>query len=167
MPFVFVCLAYSPAASVEAVSPAYKPSSESIRSLSSYLNMNYFFGGRKPAVETIPGDRVRPLHFLENSVFIHGSNVSALAVFDEVLDPDVLREALENVVKRPGWERLGGRLKTNVSPPPLVSYHFPISDFPGLPWCETANRKAFSPEDDKRSPLRAYKSTFSNLLLRN
>ncbi|KAI7784559.1 hypothetical protein LA080_009796 [Diaporthe eres] len=32
-------------------------------------------------------------------------------IFDEVLDPEVLREALENVVKRPGWERLGGRLK--------------------------------------------------------
>jgi hypothetical protein len=41
--------------------------------------------------------------------------MSGLAVFDEVLDPEALREALENVFRRPGWERLGGRLKTNVS----------------------------------------------------
>lgn len=76
--------------------------------------MNYFFGGRKPAMETVPGDRVQPLHFFENNLLVQGNNMSGLAVFDEILDPDVLREALENVVNRSGWERLGGRLRKNV-----------------------------------------------------
>lgn len=36
-------------------------------------------------------------------------------VFDDVLDPEMLRKALEGLVKRDGWQRLGGRLRKNVS----------------------------------------------------
>lgn len=95
--------------------------------------MNYFFGGRKPAVETLPGDRVRPLHFFENNLLVQGNNMSGLAVFDEAIDPEVLREALENVVKRPGWKKLGGRLKRNVSINYTLSVAKPLS-FSGLSW---------------------------------
>lgn len=73
--------------------------------------------------------------------------MSGLAVFDEVLDPEVLRNALENVVKRPGWERLGGRLKNNVS----SDYSF--FGLLGLPWHDVANRKILAVEDDRRLSL--------------
>lgn len=73
-----------------------------------------FFSGRKPPVETFPSDRVVPLHFFENSLLVQGNNMAVPLVFDEVLDPQKLRDALEGLVKREGWQRLGGRLKKNV-----------------------------------------------------
>lgn len=71
--------------------------------------------GRKPAVELVPSDRVLPLHFFENSLLVQGNNMAVSLVFDEVLDPEKLRVALDGLVKRKGWERLGGRLRKNVS----------------------------------------------------
>ncbi|KAF2996350.1 hypothetical protein E8E14_000344 [Neopestalotiopsis sp. 37M] len=44
-------------------------------------------------------------------------------VFDDILDPEKLRQALEELVKRPGWERLGGRLKKNASG--KIEWHIP------------------------------------------
>lgn len=70
--------------------------------------------GRKPAVELVPTDRVVPLHFFENSPLVQGNNMAVSLVFDDVLDPEKLRGALESLVKRKGWERLGGRLRKNV-----------------------------------------------------
>jgi hypothetical protein len=70
--------------------------------------------GRKPAMEPIPGDRVQPLHFFEDSLLVQGNNMAVSLVFDAVLDPEKLRESLEGLVKRDGWQRLGGRLRKNV-----------------------------------------------------
>lgn len=70
--------------------------------------------GRKPAVEPVKGDRVLPLHFFEDSQLVQGNNMAVSLVFDEVLDPEKLRQALESLVKREGWEHLGGRLRKNV-----------------------------------------------------
>lgn len=80
--------------------------------------MGMFFG-RKPAAEAVPGDRVLPLHFFENSLLVQGNNMAASLVFDAVLDPQKLRQSLEGLVKREGWQRLGGRLKKNVRRVPL------------------------------------------------
>jgi hypothetical protein len=70
--------------------------------------------GRKPAVEPVPSDRVLPLHFFEDSQLVQGNNMAVSIVFDDVLDPEKLRQSLEGLVKREGWERLGGRLRKNV-----------------------------------------------------
>jgi hypothetical protein len=70
--------------------------------------------GRKPAREPVPGDRVLPLHFFENSLLVQGNNMAVSLVFDAVLDPEKLRQSLEGLVKREGWQRLGGRLRKNV-----------------------------------------------------
>lgn len=70
--------------------------------------------GRKPAVETIPGNRVPPLHFFENSLLVQGNNMAVSLVFDAVLDLEKLRQSLEGLVKREGSQRLGGRLRKNV-----------------------------------------------------
>ena len=76
--------------------------------------MDFLFG-RKAAAEAVPGDRVLPLHFFENSPLVQGNNMAVSLVFDTVLDPERLRTSLENLVKQDGWQRLGGRLKKNVS----------------------------------------------------
>lgn len=77
--------------------------------------------------------------------------MSGLAVFDEVLDPEVLREALENVVKRPGWERLGGRLRKSVSidHPLSVVTSVPLLRVPWLPWSDVRKREVNFAQDDK------------------
>lgn len=66
-------------------------------------------------MEPVPGDQVLPLHFFENNLLVQGNNMAVSLVFDEVLDPEILRESLEGLVKRDGWQRLGGRLRKNVS----------------------------------------------------
>ncbi|KAL2757319.1 hypothetical protein ACRALDRAFT_1067935 [Sodiomyces alcalophilus JCM 7366] len=76
--------------------------------------MEYLFG-RKPAVELDPTDRVLPLHFFENSRLVQGNNMAVSLVFDDVLDPEKLRQSLEGLVKREGWQKLGGRLRTNAA----------------------------------------------------
>ncbi|BDD59162.1 hypothetical protein MPDQ_001954 [Monascus purpureus] len=79
--------------------------------------------GRKPAVEPVPGDRVVPLHFFENSLLVQGNNMAVSLVFDAVLDPEKLRQSLEGLVKREGWQRLGGRLERNASG--QIEWHIP------------------------------------------
>jgi hypothetical protein len=59
-------------------------------------------------------DRVVPLHFFEDSLLVQGNNMAVSLVFDDVLDPEMLRSSLEGLVKRDGWQRLGGRLRKNV-----------------------------------------------------
>lgn len=70
--------------------------------------------GRKPSPAHILGDRIVSLHFFENSPLVQGNNMAVSLVFDDVLDPEKLRESLEGLVKREGWQRLGGRLRKNV-----------------------------------------------------
>ena len=65
-------------------------------------------------MEPVPSDRVLPLHFFESSLLVQGNNMAVSLVFDDVLDPEKLRLALDGLVKRDGWQRLGGRLRKNV-----------------------------------------------------
>ncbi|CAI7640261.1 unnamed protein product [Penicillium pancosmium] len=56
-----------------------------------------FLFGRKPTKEPVPGDRVVPLHFFENSLLVQGNNMAVSLVFDAVLDPQKLRDSLEGL----------------------------------------------------------------------
>ncbi|KAM0254287.1 hypothetical protein ACHAQJ_006927 [Trichoderma viride] len=84
--------------------------------------MDMFFG-RKPTPAYVPGDRVVPLHFFENSPLVQGNNMAVSLVFDDILDPEKLRQSLENLVKREGWQRLGGRLRKNAAG--KLEWHIP------------------------------------------
>lgn len=70
--------------------------------------------GRKPTMAQAPSDRVMPLHFFEKSPLLQYCNVAMSLVFDDVLDPEKLRQSLEGLVQRDGWQRLGGRLRKDV-----------------------------------------------------
>ncbi|KAL4974581.1 hypothetical protein BDW66DRAFT_161145 [Aspergillus desertorum] len=95
--------------------------------------MNWFIG-RVPA-EAVPGDRIVPLHFFENSFLVQGNNMTVSLVFDAVLNPSVLRSSLESLVKREGWQRLGGRPRKNIWPPVTrrweIEWHVPSEFTPG------------------------------------
>ncbi|XXG99036.1 hypothetical protein Hte_005370 [Hypoxylon texense] len=77
----------------------------------------------KSGSDSAAPDRVLPLHFFENSLLVHGNNMAVSLVFDEVLDPEKLRQSLEGFVKREGWQRLGGRLRKNASG--KIEWHIP------------------------------------------
>ncbi|KAI0010495.1 hypothetical protein F4779DRAFT_577118 [Xylariaceae sp. FL0662B] len=68
-------------------------------------------------------DQVLPLHFFENNLLVQGNNMAVSLVFDDVLDPEKLRQSLEGLVKREGWHRLGGRLRKNASG--KIEWHIP------------------------------------------
>lgn len=61
-----------------------------------------------------PSDIVIPLHFFEKNILVQGNNMAVSLVYDDVLDPRMLYDALEGLARREGWRRLGGRLRTNV-----------------------------------------------------
>lgn len=83
--------------------------------------MMEFLFGRKPTKKPVPGDRVVPLHFFENSLLVQGNNMAVSLVFEAVLDPQKLRDSLEGLVKREGWQRLGGRLNKNARSVPTFT----------------------------------------------
>ncbi|KAF4447215.1 Transferase [Fusarium albosuccineum] len=58
-------------------------------------------------MERVPGDRVVLLHFFENSPLVQGNNMAISIVFDDVLDPELLKDSLERLVQREGWQRQG------------------------------------------------------------
>ncbi|PON24195.1 hypothetical protein TGAM01_v206883 [Trichoderma gamsii] len=79
------------------------------------------FGRAAPAhVET---DKVIPLGFLDNSPLMTRIVLYNLMVFDDVLDPEKLRDALDRLVQRPGWGKMGARLRNNAKG--VIEYHVP------------------------------------------
>ncbi|KAL4952948.1 hypothetical protein BDW69DRAFT_184956 [Aspergillus filifer] len=88
--------------------------------------------GRKPAPKAFPGDRILPLHFFENSLLVQGNNMAVSLVFNAVLDPNKLRDSLEGLVNREGWQRLGGRLRRNI-PTGRIEWHIPSQFTPDRP----------------------------------
>lgn len=70
------------------------------------------FGRAAPAqVET---DKVIPVGFLDNNALVTRIVLYNLMVFDDVLDPEKLRDTLDRLVQRPGWGKMGARLRSNV-----------------------------------------------------
>jgi hypothetical protein len=80
--------------------------------------------GRKPTVPIEPTDRVLPLHFFESSLLVQRHNMAVSLLYEDVLDPEKLRTSLESLVKREGWQRLGGRLRKNATTGSL-EWHIP------------------------------------------
>lgn len=71
------------------------------------------FGRAAPAhVET---DKVIPVGFLDNTPVMTRIVLYNLMVYDDVLDPEKLRDALDRLVQSPGWGKMGARLRNNAS----------------------------------------------------
>lgn len=75
--------------------------------------MSFFKGPAAPA--RVPTDKVIPLHFWDDSPLYRRIALYNLKVFDDVLDPEMLRSSLEALVSQDTWRKLGGRLRKNVS----------------------------------------------------
>lgn len=85
--------------------------------------MSKLFSRKPPTkVDQVGTDRMVPLHFFENRLLAQGNNMAVSLVFDDVLDPEKLRQSLGELIKREGWQRLGGRLRKNVVPPMSIEF---------------------------------------------
>ena len=90
--------------------------------------MDKLFGRKPAAAGRESTDKVVPLHFFENSLLVQENNMAVSLVFDDVLDPEKLRQSLEALIRRDGWQRLGGRLVKNVRPQRHTHIHDPCMD---------------------------------------
>ncbi|KAL7941247.1 hypothetical protein V8C42DRAFT_335199 [Trichoderma barbatum] len=72
-----------------------------------------FFSSPPKAPQRVPTDLIVPVGFFDNTIIFRTFVLYTLFVFDDVLDPQRLRTSLERVVSRPGWNKLGARLRRN------------------------------------------------------
>lgn len=73
-----------------------------------------FMSNRPKAPERVPTDVVVPVGFFDDTIIFRTFVLYTMFVFDDVLDPQRLRSSLERLVNRPGWNKLGARLRRNV-----------------------------------------------------
>jgi hypothetical protein len=75
------------------------------------------FGSQPPL--RIESDKVIPLHYFDDGPLWRAFGLYSLFVFDHVLDAEKLRSSLERLACKGGWEKLGARLRYDVSISPF------------------------------------------------
>ncbi|KAF7556046.1 hypothetical protein G7Z17_g1721 [Cylindrodendrum hubeiense] len=80
-------------------------------------------GLEKDTPSIVPSDQIIPLHWFEDGFMWKKVIVYTLFVFDDALDPEKLRGALDRLIQRKGYKKLGGRLRKNAEGG--VEYHVP------------------------------------------
>jgi hypothetical protein len=71
------------------------------------------FGSSSPA--PVLTDKFVPFHFFDDGPVWRAFILYSLFVFDHALDAEKLHSSLERIVHKDGWEKLGARLRYNVS----------------------------------------------------
>jgi hypothetical protein len=75
---------------------------------------NLLFGKKPIAPERVSTDEIIPLYERDDTAPNRAISLEFTMVFDEVLDADKLSGALWRLIDRPGWRKLGARLRLNV-----------------------------------------------------
>ncbi len=70
--------------------------------------------GKSAAPSRVPTDTVAPLPFFDDTPLWRAFILYSMFVFDDVLDPQKLRDGLETLARSDGWRKLGARLRRNV-----------------------------------------------------
>jgi hypothetical protein len=73
-----------------------------------------FFSSRKQAPATVPGDHIIPLGFWNDADHTRKICLDITLTFNDVLDPEMLRDSLDTLLQKGGWRRFGARLRRNV-----------------------------------------------------
>ncbi|KAJ9133731.1 LysR family regulatory protein [Pleurostoma richardsiae] len=69
--------------------------------------------GKSAVPDTVPTDTIVPLHFFDDAAPWRNFILYSMFVFEDVLDPQKLRDSLEALATRDGWRKLGARLRRN------------------------------------------------------
>ncbi len=72
------------------------------------------FKSKPVAPARVPTDIVIPLHQIDDTPTNRSLCLDQSMRFDDVLDVDKLVGALERLLEKPGWRKLGARLRLNV-----------------------------------------------------
>ncbi|KAH8690015.1 putative LysR family regulatory protein [Talaromyces proteolyticus] len=83
--------------------------------------MGVFFSKQPPP--TVSTDQVIPFRFADDFPYTRGLCLDIHFRFDDVLDPEKLRDALERLLQKDGWRKLGARLRRTKDD--KLEYHVP------------------------------------------
>jgi hypothetical protein len=83
------------------------------------------FGGQPTAPKRIPTDTIIPLHSRDDNFQNRNVSIDFTMRFDSVIDAQKLADALWKLLERPGWRKLGARLRLNVDG--KLEYHVPAT----------------------------------------
>ncbi|KAI1879838.1 hypothetical protein JX265_001459 [Neoarthrinium moseri] len=61
----------------------------------------------------VPTDTVIPFRYFDDTPLWRSFILYSMFVYDEVLDPERLRNSLEELARRDGWQKIGARLRRN------------------------------------------------------
>jgi hypothetical protein len=78
------------------------------------FSSNLLFGKKSIAPKPVSTDEIIPLYERDDTAPNRAISLEFTMVFDEILDADRLSSALWRLIDRPGWKRLGARLRLNV-----------------------------------------------------
>jgi hypothetical protein len=77
---------------------------------------------RPVAPPRVATDRIIPLPLLDDNKVNRAVCVTCSMKFDHVLDVEKLMGALEKLLEKPGWRKLGARLRLNVRLEPMLQH---------------------------------------------
>ncbi|KAI0121111.1 hypothetical protein BJ170DRAFT_145704 [Xylariales sp. AK1849] len=81
------------------------------------------FWSKKTPPKKVDSDEVVPLPYFDDTFLLATFVLHSLLVFDDALDAEKLRDALERLAQRDGWRKLAARLRKNTSGG--LEYHIP------------------------------------------
>ena len=77
--------------------------------------MGVFFSKPKPPrLATVPTDIIIPLHYWDDLQYVRTLVMDYTLRFDDVMDAEKIRLALERLMEIGDWRKLGARLRMNV-----------------------------------------------------
>ncbi|KAJ5619831.1 hypothetical protein N7510_003815 [Penicillium lagena] len=68
---------------------------------------------KRLAYEKVPTDMIMPVHYFDDTTLLRNSVQCWSLRFNDVLDPEMLRASLSQLLEREGWCKLGGRIRLN------------------------------------------------------
>ncbi|EED19052.1 LysR family regulatory protein, putative [Talaromyces stipitatus ATCC 10500] len=81
------------------------------------------FSSSRPAPETVPSDRIIPLSLWDDQDYARAISLDITLTFNDVLDPEKLRDSLDILLRKKGWQKFGARLRRNKDK--KLEYHIP------------------------------------------
>lgn len=78
------------------------------------MSLFNLFRKKQVAPERVLTDEIIPLHGYDDIGTFRAMSLDFSMQFDDVMDADRLVGALEKLLSRPGWKKLGARLRLNV-----------------------------------------------------
>lgn len=78
--------------------------------------MAFLLSKKKVTPGKVPTDEVIPLHYWDDNEVFRSIIVDFALHFDDVLDPEKIRQALARLMEIGNWKKLGARLRIKVLP---------------------------------------------------